>query len=217
MIDVFILEDNPATREQLQRTVASHDLLNHAGSADDLAAARTWLGANTVDVALIDIDLPDGSGIEVIREFATPESRTEFMVITVFADDKHVLSAIEAGATGYLLKDREPTHIAQSIIDVKNGGSPISPSIARHLLKRFQPHEEADDTKVPSLTRRETEVLNMVVKGFTYQEIADSLGLSFHTVTSHIQHIYRKLAVRSRGEAVFEAIQLGLVDLASER
>lgn len=219
MIDVFILEDNPATRAQLERSVDTHRELAHAGSADSVESARAWLRENTTDVALVDLDLPDGNGVEVIREFATPNHHPEFMVITVFGDDRHVIEAIEAGATGYLLKEREPEHISQSIVDLVNGGSPISPSIARHLLKRFREGSDGHDPapSTPHLTQRESEVLNMVVKGFSYQEIADALDLSFHTVTSHIKHIYRKLSVRSRGEAVFEAIQLGIVDISTDR
>ena len=209
---VFVLEDHAATRRQLVAAVTGDQRLRIAGEAACLADARRWWhDGNRADAALVDLGLPDGSGTDLIRELAALDAPPAILVITVFGDEKHVLAAIEAGATGYLLKEREPGHIGESICTVLDGGSPISPSIARQLLKRFRAPAGRDATV--DLTEREEEVLRLVVKGFSYKEIADGLGLSVHTVTSHIQHIYRKLSVRSRGEAVFEAIQLGLVDI----
>jgi DNA-binding NarL/FixJ family response regulator len=124
-----------------------------------------------------------------------------------------VVAAIEAGARGYLLKDGSEAEIAEAILELKAGGSPISPQIARHLLRRFQEPDPAPQT-APSLTDREREILDLVVRGFTFSEIAKGLDISTHTVTTHVRHIYRKLEVRSRGEAVYEALSLGLVKLA---
>ena len=124
------------------------------------------------------------------------------------------MSALEAGALGYLLKDGTAEYIGDSIMDMLAGGSPISPAIARHLLRRFRGDAPADGVRsddVPRLSERESEVLRLIVKGFTYAEIADLLGVSSHTVTSHVRGIYRKLEVHSRSEAVYEALQLGLV------
>jgi DNA-binding NarL/FixJ family response regulator len=135
------------------------------------------------------------------------------MVITVFGDEQHVVAAIEAGATGYILKDGSSQYIADSILELVHGGAPISPAIARHLLRRFRelsPPVRAPDA--PGLTGREQEVLGLLVKGFTFAEIGDLLGISAHTVTTHVKHIYAQLAVRSRAEAVYEAMQLGLVE-----
>ena len=173
------------------------------------------LRQNNPDVLLTDLGLPDSHGIDLIRTARIKNEQIEIMVISVFGDEKNVVSAIEAGATGYLLKDGDSEYIGDSIIDLISGGSPISPSIARHLLKRFKTskQEKATDQTAPSLTKREMEVLKAVAKGLTYIEIADLLSMSPNTVTSHIKHIYRKLEVRSRSEAVFEAVQLGLIDL----
>lgn len=141
------------------------------------------------------------------------------MVVTVFADEAHVVAALEAGASGYLLKDGSAEYIADSITQMLAGGSPISTSIARYLLRRFRdtpdaaPDGKRGENDAPRLTARESDVLELVAKGFSYSEIGAALGMSVHTVTSHIKHIYRKLAVRSRGEAVFEASQLGLIKL----
>lgn len=210
---VFVVEDHPVTRRQLTGAVSADPRLELAGSAGSLAeAASWWEQGGRAAAALVDLGMPDGDGIDFIRLVSADANGPAVLVITAFGDEKNVVRAIEAGATGYLLKERGPVHIAESIIAVLNGGSPVSPSIARYLLKRFR---VAQADKVPGivLTHREEEVLQLVVKGFSYKEIADSLGLSMHTVTSHIQHIYRKLSVRSRGEAVFEAIQMGLVDI----
>lgn len=210
---VFVLEDHPGTRGQLVAAIASEPSLTIAGEAGSLEEAFAWWAeGKRARVALVDIGLPDGSGIEFIRRITTEPDNTAVLVITVFGDEKSVVAAIEAGAMGYLLKDREAAHVTQSILTVLAGGSPISPSIARHLLKRFQEPGEVKQEAI-ILTSREEEVLRLVVKGFSYKEIADNLDLSIHTVTTHIQHIYRKLSVRSRGEAVFEAIQMGLVDI----
>lgn len=208
---VFVLEDDPETRRRLSADVVAHASLCLAGSAGSLAEAGDWWnGGGRADVALVDLGLPDGNGIDFIRTITAGDDAPAVLVITALGDEKHVITAIEAGAMGYLLKERGPDHVVDSILTVLDGGSPISPSIARHLLKRFRPEGKQQDP-VSTLTKREEEVLRLVIKGYSYKEIATALGLSFHTITSHVQHIYRKLSVRSRGEAVFEAIQLGLL------
>jgi DNA-binding NarL/FixJ family response regulator len=134
--------------------------------------------------------------------------------VSVFGDETHVVEAIEAGALGYLLKDGDADYIATSILEMLDGGSPISPPIARYLLRRLQaPPADPATSAVPAprLSPREQEVLNLIAKGFSYTEIAGLLGLTAPTVATHTRGIYRKLDVHSRGEAVYEALQLGLV------
>jgi DNA-binding NarL/FixJ family response regulator len=143
------------------------------------------------------------------------------MVITVFGDERHVLSSIEAGATGYLLKGSLPEEIVDEIKQLVAGGSPISPLIARQLLKRFSGGglQTIQAPAVPALavdgesdlSPRETEVLSTIAKGFSFGEIAKLLAMSPHTVTAHVKKIYQKLAVHSRGEAVYEAGRMGLL------
>lgn len=212
---VLIVEDQPATRERLARIVAETPGLELAAALDCFRVARDWLTSEASPVVmLVDLGLPDGDGLDLIRLSRLLQPQPEVMVISVFGDEQHVLAAIEAGATGYLLKDSEPTEIGTSILRLIDGESPISSSIARHLLKRLQPGDvQPQATDAPRLTQRETDVLQLIAKGFSYGEIAENLGMSPHTVTSHIKHIYRKLEVRSRGEAVFEALQLGLLGL----
>ena len=183
-----------------------------------------------VDVLLVDLGLPDGSGVEIIRYAVSLAAPPEIMVITVFGDEKHVVSAIEAGASGYLLKDEDAATIGHSIEQLLAGGSPITPVVARHILKRFKPDSEPDKAaeppklgreinpdQIPQLTPREAEVLQLVARGYTNNEIGELFNVSFHTINSHVKHIYRKLSVRSRSEAVYEASQLGLIDLHEQR
>lgn len=168
------------------------------------------------DVLLIDLGLPDISGIEVIRHANQTLPKCECMVVTVFGDEEHVLASIEAGAAGYLLKDASEENFLAGIRELIAGGSPISPIIARRLLKRFQAEPATVDaapenTSGVALSEREREILLLASKGFNYPEMGKLMGISPHTVTSHVKKIYRKLAVHSRGEAVFEANRMGLI------
>lgn len=213
MHSVVLLEDDPVTRERVAGIVQAADGLRLAAAWADLRSALAWLPAHEAPrVALVDLQLPDGSGIDFIRALRRSAPQTEAMVISVFGDEAHVVAAIEAGATGYLLKDAGAADIVQAIHRLVAGESPISSAIARHLLRRFQPPAPAAaPAAMPPLTPREREVLQLIAKGLSYQRIADALGMSPHTVTTHIKQIYRKLEVNSRGEAVFEALQLGLL------
>jgi DNA-binding NarL/FixJ family response regulator len=213
-VRVLVIEDDAPTRERLAEIIEQADGLELSGSAGDCASARAALERRPhPQVLLVDLGLPDGSGVDLIRESRRLPQPPEAMVISVFGDERHVVSAIEAGATGYLLKDAPAERIVTAISELLRGGSPISAGIARHLLRRFQQPAApaAGDGGLPELTPREMEVLLLVGKGFSYAEIAATLEVSTHTVTSHIKHIYRKLEVRSRGEAVFEAMQRGLL------
>ncbi|MCW5634151.1 MAG: response regulator transcription factor [Rubrivivax sp.] len=212
---VLLLEDDPATRERLAGIVTASPGLALAGAFGDLKSALAWLAAHEPpQVLLVDLQLPDGSGIDLIRAARRIAPEAEAMVISVFGDEAHVVAAIEAGATGYLLKDAGADEIALAIARLLAGESPISSAIARHLLRRFRatPAAAAAAPAVPSpLTPREGEVLQLIAKGLSYQRIAEALAMSPNTVTTHIKQIYRKLAVNSRGEAVFEAQQMGLL------
>ena len=209
---VYVLEDHPQTLKQLCDAVEGDERLELFGSGASLAEAQVFLESNTqVDAVLADLGLPDGNGIDFIKQLQQLKNKPKVLVITAFGDDRNVISAIEAGATGYLLKERQNTDIADAICSVLAGESPISPSIARHLLKRFQSSEA--EPKSIDVTAREIEVLQMIVKGFTFKEIAENMEISVNTISSHVQNIYEKMSVNSRSEAAFEAVQLGLVKL----
>lgn len=215
---VFLVEDDEPTRTRLARAIREQPELRLLAAVGTCAEARTQLTQQAPDVLLADLGLPDGRGADLIYEVSRAHPHTQSMVITVFGDEQHVVDAIAAGATGYLLKDASAGEIAQAILELLAGGSPISPAVARYLLKRFQSPAAAQPLKPqepqPSrFTDRETEVLHLVAKGLAYSEISHALTISANTVGSHIKQIYRKLAVNSRGEAVFEATALGLLTL----
>lgn len=227
---VLLVEDDTPTRERLARAIASHPRLALLRACGSVAAAKACLQETAPDVLLTDLGLPDGSGIELVGLARRRSDRTQAMVVTVLGDEATVLRAIQAGAAGYLLKDGTSRAIGDSIAELLDGGSPISAPIARLLLRRIKGPDrgrkagappsgspaagpEGTPPEHPLLTQREDEVLNLVGKGFSFPEIGRLLGVSLHTVTSHVRHIYEKLEVSSRGEAVFEAVQQGLIRL----
>jgi DNA-binding NarL/FixJ family response regulator len=215
MTSVMVVEDDPVFLTRFCRFIGSSPELALLAAVGDLASARSAIARQAPDVLLTDLGLPDGSGIELIRETARLHPATDIMVISVFGDDQHVLASIEAGATGYILKDSLPDEFVALITQLRAGGSPISPLIARQLLKRFQRDEgvagPAPDPDAAGLTTRESEVLALIAKGFSFGEIARLLKVSPHTINAHVKKIYQKLAVHSRGEAVYEAGKMGLL------
>ncbi|MEQ9107686.1 MAG: response regulator transcription factor [Limnobacter sp.] len=222
---VILVEDEPATLDHLVRVIESSSRLKLLGVASTVQDAYSLLFMTSPKVALIDLGLPDSSGIEVIEWLSKNKPETECLVITAFGDEDHVVRSLEAGASGYLLKDYSNDELIEHILEVANGGSPISPLIARQLLFKIQ-HEKVmenhhlqakadlDETrKACSITDRELTVIQQVARGFTAQEIAGQMGISTHTVATHVKRLYKKLHVHSRSEAVYEATMLGLLDL----
>ncbi|MDB5881898.1 MAG: DNA-binding response regulator [Ramlibacter sp.] len=219
---VLIVEDEPEFLLRFSDAVMATPGLHLVAAVSSGRAGQAILDAERPDVMLIDLGLPDVSGIDVIRYAASRHPGCECLVVTMFSDDQHVMASIEAGATGYLLKDAAAESIAASIHQLHAGGSPISPSIARRVLARFhspalpvasaatQPASGPSRSPSP-LTERETELLRLTAKGLSFESIGDVMGISPHTVVAHVKKIYRKLAVHSRGEAVYEAGQLGLL------
>jgi DNA-binding NarL/FixJ family response regulator len=183
---------------------------------------------------LVDLGLPDGSGLDLMRDVRQRWPDCDMLVVSMFGDEENVVASIEAGAVGYVHKDDEATDIADTLLAVKHGASPISPMIARHLLRRMQPlgarepgapaapaaastpasatAESIDSDPTVSLSRREQEVLEFIARGFSYAEIARQQGITVHTVQTYIKKLYGKLAVHSRSEAVYEANRLGLLN-----
>lgn len=203
---------------------------------DDLAPSRAWLAEalrsafpgiaidlaaslrearSQIDppppLALIDLGLPDGSGVELIEALQRTSAETLCIVATVFDDDAHLFPALRAGAQGYVLKDQAPESLVEMLRGIASGRPPLSPSIARRLLRHFQPLPAAGADEDAPLTPRETEVLRLTAKGLTMVEVADALALSRHTVSGYLKDIYRKLRVSTRAEAALEAARRGLV------
>ena len=207
LISVMLVEDDTLILNRLSGVVTDNERLTLLARCSTVASAKSALKKATPDVLLVDLDLPDGNGLELIQLVHKEGYDTAVMVISVFGDENHILKAIAAGASGYLLKDDESIQIETAIVDLAAGGAPISPSIARHLMKHFRPEEQL----LEKLTKREQQVLQKVAKGYTSQEIAEMEGLSYHTVATHVKNIYRKLSVNSRAEAVFEALKMNLI------
>jgi DNA-binding NarL/FixJ family response regulator len=224
-VDVILIEDEPATQDYLTRVIESSPKMNLLGVAGTVQEAYSLLLMTNPKVALIDLGLPDSSGIEVIEWLGKNKPETECLVITTFGDEDHVVRSLEAGASGYLLKDYSNEELIAHVLEVANGGSPISPLIARQLLSKMQATrqisldnaqskaEQEESQKACSITDRELKVIQQVARGFTAQEIATQMGISTHTVATHVKRIYKKLHVHSRSEAVYEATLLGLLNL----
>ena len=231
---VLIVEDDSQMREFFAASVARCDQLVLAASFDTVADACAWLNdpSHAIDVLLVDLGLPDGSGLDVIRHAVRRNPLCEPLVISMFGDEDNVLASIEAGALGYIHKDSTPYDIAQTILDMRKGASPISPMIARRVLSKYfslqlnkreaqtsaQPIaiknivNNPQEAEVRSLlSKREQAVLELIARGFSYLEIARLQSISVHTVQTHIKNLYGKLAVHSKSEAVFEATRLGLI------
>lgn len=206
---LIVIEDHDATRKGLCGVLASCPDMIVTGSAADHPQARVLLQTD-FDVALVDLELADGRSLDLIREIVAVPGR-KCLVLTVFGDEASVLSAIAAGATGYVLKD--DSDIADSVRQTFAGNSPLSPSVARYLLRQVQDSSASKEGASLLLTRRETQVLENLAQGRSYRETADILRVSYNTVSDHIKAIYRKLAVNSRGEAVFTALSQGLIRL----
>lgn len=179
-------------------------------STHNIAQAISLLSTSTpVDIALIDLSLPDGSGVTVIEWFNRHSPETVCVVASIFDDDGHIFPALRAGANGYLLKDQPQDAIVQALNGILTGQPPLSPSIARKLLRHFHPANGSPTLEV--LTEREKEVLSIIAKGMTMTETASILGLKRNTIAWYIKEIYRKLNVSSRAEAAISAQQMGLI------
>lgn len=214
-VTVALVEDDARVRERFERAIVAEPSLRLLYAAPTAAELLEWFTENAVDVLLVDLGLPDLPGLDVIRRARRLQPACAVMVITMFADEANMLKAFEAGAGGYLLKDGTEADLAAHVMSLHAGGSPMSPIIARQLLVRWQA-----DTVAPAprgeggpvaLSKRESEVLNLVARGFIYPEIAQQMGLSVSTIQTHVRNIYGKLDVHNKTEAVFEARQLGLL------
>lgn len=218
-LKVALVEDDAAFQQAFRTALADAPDLVMVGVAATAAEARAMLDQAPCDVLVVDLGLPDGSGVDIIGVAHGRWPGCAIMVATTFADERHVIASIEAGASGYLLKDSPLPTIAEDIRVLHAGGSPISPRIARQVLMRFRPDERpadadadaVDTSGVPSLSEREKETLQLITRGFSFDEIAELMGVSRNTVLTFVRRIYAKLEVRSKTEAVFEARAYGLL------
>src|SRR5580658_9747742 len=202
MISVSIIEDDPSVRKILAGWVSDARDFYCAGVHPNAAHALAHLPAEKPDVALVDINLPDKSGIECIFHLKPLLPGTQFLMLTVYEDAEHIFKALEAGATGYLLKRTPREEVLASVRQVFEGGSPMTSYIARKVVSFFQRAPQPNREAVELLSPREREVIELLARGFSYKEIADKLGIGMPTVNTHIHRTYEKLHVQSRGQAV---------------
>ncbi|GAB3546199.1 response regulator transcription factor [Noviherbaspirillum agri] len=223
-VGVVIVEDDAVTQKSLCRAIESEPSLTILAVFDSVKPALAWLECRSPDVLMTDLGLPDGSGIELIHACARHHPCADIMVVTMSSDEASVLACIEAGASGYVLKDPGGTNIARAVLDLRAGGAPMSPAIARLVLAKVRETKktplaavETFDASTTGLTKREAVILDLIAQGESYGDVAKLLSVSVGTVQTHIKNIYGKLSVHSRGEAVFEAHRRGLLQIGRPR
>jgi DNA-binding NarL/FixJ family response regulator len=206
-VTVAIVEDDAGIREMLERVVARAPGLDHVASFANGEGALEGLPGLAPNVVVMDIQLPGMSGIECTRLLKKVAPATQVLVFTVFGDSDQVFRALEAGASGYLLKRTARAELVDAIKQVWDGGAPMSGEVARKVVESFRKPLAANHPEAEPLTPREEEVLSLLAKGYITKEIADQLAISFDTVRFHLKHIYRKLHVRSRTEALLKYLK----------
>lgn len=209
-IRVAIVEDQQHTRDGLAALIAGTEGYHMTGAFPSMEAALPRVDAAVPDVALLDIGLPGMSGIEGARKLKDRHPDLQILMLTVYADNEHIFEAICAGADGYLLKDAPPSRLLEAIREVRDGGSAMSPQIARKVVRMFQEVAPPRDERA-RLTAREMEVLALLSQGHSYKSAAAALDLSFDTIRFHVRNVYEKLHVHSKSEAVLRAFQTGLL------
>lgn len=208
---IGILEDDASLRAYLEQIVGEDDGLSLAFSCGTVAGAVARIEASRPDLCLVDLQLPDGSGLEFISRLKAVHS-ARCLILTVLGDRASVLAALRSGADGYLLKDTAPEQLRRAIVSTLAGETPLSPRAAGYLLEIWKSASAMPGlSNDAALTAREVEILQLFSRGLSYREAAKSLGISPHTIGDHVKSTYRKLDVHSCTEAIFEARQLGLI------
>ena len=218
-VPVLIVEDEGLIQERLRNILAELGYDNDGLIfAKNLKEAFLHIEQQHISLALVDLGLPDGNGIELIEKLRAQDSSALILVISAWSTQESLFSAIKAGATGYILKERDDAEVLLSIRSILRGGAPIDPFIAQEILKQISASVitgakdgKSLDSDVALLTNRETEILDLVAQGMSNKEIAEQLFVSKYTVESHIKHIYRKLSVTKRTKAVSTARSLGIL------
>lgn len=200
-IRVALVEDDAWVRENLERELNKAEGFACVGSYSTAEAAIDAMPVQAPDVAVLDINLPGMDGIECLRQLRTLCPKLNFLMLTVYEESEKIFNSLRAGANGYLLKRSSTTEVLDALRQVNEGGAPMSSAIARRVVKYFSQSSE-DTSDLTQLSPRERDVLELLARGAAYKEIADKLGLAIETIRMNIKHIYAKLHVHSRGEAV---------------
>jgi DNA-binding NarL/FixJ family response regulator len=225
---VFLIEDEPDFGKILMHVLNKHPLLDVAGWAPSMAEAKSHIDQNENDVFLVDTSLPDGSGIDVMRYIKERQPQAKILALSTLGDEKHILSSLQAGASGYLLKSHTSSHLIESIVSLVNGGGYLCAHASKVLIERLintaqvpwssplnpPPSPRRSPTHVAhgvTLTVKEFEVLDHAQVGTPAKKIAEKMGISIFTVNQHLRNIYHKLNARNKLEAVQSARQKGLI------
>jgi DNA-binding NarL/FixJ family response regulator len=206
MIKVIIYEDNTLLRESLTMLIGGTPGFDVVAAFEECNKIVEQVEAFTPHVVLLDIDMPEISGIEALKLLRKKDAEVKVLMLTIFDDDRNVFEAIQYGANGYLLKKTPPAKLLEYITDVCSGGAPMTSSIARQVLQMFA-HAHGERNGNYNLSERETETLKHLVNGFSYKMIAAEMHISIDTVRAHIKKVYEKLQVNSKGEAVAKAFK----------
>ena len=212
-MDIIVVEDTVTIRTMLVALLEQHSHYKVVAAVDRVEAAVDFLQMNCADVVILDLCLPGISYDQAVKAVKEANPDLDILVFTVSEEDETVFSALRAGATGYILKTAKDAQIVAALDEIRAGGSPMSPSIARKVLREFQAppvHDELQDIISP-LSSRETEILELMYRGLNIAQISDSLFISPHTVHTHIKKIYTRLQVNSRSQAIYEAVQKKLI------
>ena len=212
-IKIMLAEDHVLVREGTKEMLDREEDMEVVAEAGDGEEAVRLVSEHDLDIVIMDIALPKLNGIEATRQIKEISPDTAVLVLTAYDDDEYVFALLEAGAAGYLLKDVSTNELVEAIRAVQAGESMLHPAIARKVVNRFsrQVEEGREEAPFEELTEREIEVLQLAGKGITNREIADSLSISHRTVQAHLSHIFNKLGVGSRTEAVVYALRKGLL------
>lgn len=199
MIGICIIEDILDIQTGLRSVIESDERLQWIRSFETAEEAIEWIPKLKPDVVITDINLPGKNGIECVFELKNRDPGIQFIMFTIYEDNDQVFEALKAGATGYILKNTSPEKIVEAILELHEGGSPMSPKIARKVLQSFS---RTENPVLQLISKREREVLDLLSKGYLYKEIADQLNITLSTVKRHLNHIYEKLQVQNKTEAV---------------
>lgn len=211
MINVIIVEDNDTIREGLAALINGTEGFRCIATYSNCEGLLKYLEDLSPDILLMDIVLPGMSGIDGVRQIKQINPDLNILMLTIYGENDFVFEALCAGACGYLLKNTPPARLLEAIKEAHEGGSPMSPSIARKVVSLLQQKNLLPTSSQALLTTREREILNALAQGNNYQAIAESLFISVSTVRFHIRNIYRKLYVQTQSEAVATAIRKGLI------
>lgn len=211
MKSILVLEDSTGARVWLASVLLEVFPETHIYEAATIAEAKQIISEHNINLAIIDIGLPDGNGTDFVRFISATTQQTYIVMATIFDDDHHIFEALKSGAHGYLLKDQPRTDFVEKLQGILRGNPPLSPSVGRRILRYFNQITESDN--VSPLSKREEDVLVLIARGYKCKEASEILGLSQNTVAGYTKSIYHKLNVSSRAEAALEANRLGLISV----